>query len=390
MIFRNPTVMLPGPTPIVRSIQGAMARETISYNDPRFAADFKALVDDLVSMWKCDGLAFVVAGSGTMAMEMGIVNIASHSDKHSDRVLVCSNGFFGDRFVDICSRKGFETEALRPARWGESVTLDDIRRKLGEKKFDVLVVTQVETSTGVEMPIREPCDMMRKSYPDVLIVVDGIASMGGVDFSMEWGVDVMISCSQKCFGVAPGLGILWASKRAMEKRESMGQITETYVDFEKWVPVMRDTNKYWGTPAVNMIWALCESVRIIKEEGLENRFARHRHYASAVRKSLRAMGFGIGASEEIAAPTVTVAMYPEGSGLDDAAFRGKLYEEGAHVAGCLGELAGAGFRIGHMGNIDENILIVLIAAIERACVKCGYDIEPGVGLGALQRALLEM
>ena len=386
MILRNPLVMVPGPTPVTRSIQDAMGRETISYNDPRHVADFKALVDDLTTMWKCDGMAFVLSGSGTLAMEMGIVNVASHSDK----VLACSNGFFGDRYVDICSRKGFETEALRPAHWGEPVTLDAIRDKLSEKKFDVLVVAHVETSTGIEFPLRDLCLMMRESYPDVLIVVDGVASMGGVDFYMDWGVDVMVTCSQKCFGIAPGLGILWASKRALEKRESMGQITETYIDFEKWVPVMKDTNKYWGTPAVNMIWALCEAVRIIKEEGLENRFMRHRRYASAIRKSLRAMGFLIGTSEEMASPTVTVAKYAEGCGLDDAVFRNKVYEEGVHIAACLGEFAGKGFRIGHMGNINEGILAALIAAIERASIKCGYKIEPGVGLVTLQQALLDM
>ncbi|MDR3076658.1 MAG: alanine--glyoxylate aminotransferase family protein [Synergistaceae bacterium] len=386
MIRRNPLVMIPGPTPVARSIQDAMGRETISYNDPRLVADFKALVDDLASMWKCDGLAFVVAGSGTMAMEMGVVNIASHSD----RVLVCSNGYFGDRYVDICSRKGFETETLRPPRWGESVTVSEVDEKLRSKKFDVLVLTHVETSTGVEFPLRGLCRMMRESHPDVLIVVDGVASMGGVDFYMDWGADVMITCSQKCFGTAPGLGLLWASRRAIGKRESMGQITETYIDFEKWVPVMRDTNKYWGTPPVNMVWALCEAVRIIKEEGLENRFRRHTNYAGAIRKSLRAMGFSIGAADEFASPTVTVAKYPDGCGLDDAAFRSRVYDEGAHIAGCLGDFAGKGFRIGHMGNIDDNILVSLIASIERACIKCGYKIEPGVGLGAMQQALLGM
>jgi aspartate aminotransferase-like enzyme len=199
----------------------------------------------------------------------------------------------------------------------------------------------------------------------------------------------MLSCSQKCFGSAPGIGLLWASERALEKRKTISRIAETYIDFEKWVPVMRDTAKYWGTPAVNMIWSLCEAVRIIKEEGLENRFRRHRDYASAIRRALAAMGFSIGADESVASPTVTAALYPDGHVLDDAAFRGKVYEEGAHIAACLGDLAGHGFRIGHMGNIDGNILVSLIASIERACIKCGYKIEPGVGLAALQKALIE-
>ncbi|MDR1471767.1 MAG: alanine--glyoxylate aminotransferase family protein [Synergistaceae bacterium] len=384
MYKRNPYVMVPGPTPVARSIQDAMGRETVSFHDPRLVAEFKALIDDLTTLWRCDGIAFVVAGSGTMAMEMGIVNIASDED----RVLVCSNGYFGDRYIDICSRRGFKMDTIR-AKWGETVTADEIDRRLSEDRFDVLVLTHVETSTGVEFPLRDLTRMMRDKHPEVLIAVDGVASMGGVEFYMDWGVDVMLTCSQKCFGISPGLGILWAGRRAIEKRRGMPPLNASYVDFEKWIPVMKDTVKYWGTPAVNLIWALSESVRIIKEEGLENRFKRHRHYAKAIRGSLSAMGFAPCCASELASPTVTVGLYPDGSGIDDAAFRGAVYDEGAHIAGCFGDFAGKGFRVGHMGNIEPNILVSAVAAIERAAIRCGHKIEPGVGLAALQRTLLE-
>jgi aspartate aminotransferase-like enzyme len=386
MAKRNPIVMIPGPTPVARSIQDAMGRETIAYNDPRFVADFKALIGDLMSMWKCDGLAFVVPGSGTMAMEMGLANIA----EAGERALVCANGYFGERFVDICERKGFVTDALRPPKCGQSVTVDEIDAKLSENRYDLLVVTHIETSTGVLFPLRELARMMRERHPDVLLLVDGVASMGGVEFSMDWGIDVTLTCSQKCFGMSPGLGIVWASARALAKRESMRTIRETYVDFEKWVPVMREPDKYWGTPSVNMIWALCESVRIIKEEGLEARQNRHLLFAKAVRESVKAMGFEIGTAPELVAPTVTAALYPEGCALAarDEEFRKKVYDEGANIAGCLGGFAGRGFRIGHMGNIDEGILAQLIASVERGCIKCGHDLEPGVGLAAMQRVLL--
>ncbi|MDR1137149.1 MAG: alanine--glyoxylate aminotransferase family protein [Synergistaceae bacterium] len=386
MIKKNPLVMVPGPTPVARSIQDAMGRETISYNDPRMTADFKALIEDLTSLWRCDGIAFVVAGSGTMAMEMGIVNVTAKGE----RVLVCSNGYFGDRYADICARKNFETESMKAAEWGRSVTVEDVDVRLSEKKFDVLVVTHVETSTGVEFPLRDLTRMMRSRHPDVLIVVDGVASMGGVDFYMDWGVDVMLTCSQKCFGAPPGLGVLWASGRALAKRESMPILTEAYIDFERWVPVMRDTKRYWGTPPVNMIWALCEAVRLIKEEGLENRFKRHRDYANAIRKSLCAMGFTLGADAEAAAPSVPVALSPADCCLDDASFRDAVYNEGAHIAACPGDWAGAGFRVGHMGNIDAHVLISLIASIERACLKSGYGIKPGAGLSIMQRELIDM
>jgi len=384
MVKRNPLVMVPGPTPVARSIQDAMGRETIAFNDPKVVADFNALVADLISLWKCDGIAFVVSGSGTMGMEMGIVNVAAKGD----RVLMCSNGYFGDRYIDICSRKGFAVEVLRAPHSGESVTVAEIDKKLSEGKFDILVLTHVETSTGVEFPLRELTRVMRKKHPETLIVVDGVASMGGVDFYMDWGVDVMLTCSQKCFGISPGLALLWASERAIAKRRSMPPLTESYIDFEKWIPVMKDTMKYWGTPAVNMIWALVEAIRIIKEEGLENRFRRHRAYASAIRKSVSAMGFKSGADESVASPTVTVCLYPEGCGLDDAAFRAAVYAEGTHIAGCLGEYAGKGFRLGHMGNIDKHTLVGTVAAVERACIRCGCKVAPGKGLAVLQEGLV--
>ena len=381
---RNPLVMIPGPTPVVRSIQDQMGRETIAFNDMRFVGDFKNLIDDLEALWRCDGVAFVVAGSGTMAMEMAIANVAGQDD----RVLVCSNGHFGDRYVDICGRKGFEMETLT-AKWGQSVTIQEIDEKLSAKKFDILVATHIETSTGAILDVKALADMMRAKHPEVLIIIDGVASMGGAEFYMDWGIDIMFTCSQKCFGAAPGLGLLWASKRAIAKRESLGTIREVYVDFEKWIPVMKEPLKYWGTPAVNMLWGMMESVRIIKEEGLEPRFKRHLLYADAIRKALAAIGFASAAEEAFVSPTLSVFMYPKDANLDDAKFRGVLYEEGVHVAGCLGEFAGKGFRVGHMGNIDPHILVSTVAGIERACVRCGYKIQPGKALGALQEVLLK-
>lgn len=385
MIKNNPLVMIPGPTPVARSIQDQMGRETIAFNDPRFVDDFNKLIAELKDMWRCDGIPFIVAGSGTMAMEMGIANITTKDDK----VLVCSNGHFGDRYIDICERKGFEMDTLK-AVWGKSVTVDEVDKKLSEKKYTVLVVTHVETSTGAELPLRELTKMMKSKYPDVLVIVDGVASVAGVEVYMDWGIDILLTCTQKAFGVAPGLGIVWTSQRAIEKRQSIPPIPESYVDFVKWIPVMKDTMKYWGTPAVNMVWALAESVRIIRQEGLEERYRRHIACADAVREAMRALGFGIGAEKEYAAPTLSVILYPEGNNLDDAKFRNTVYEEGVHVAGCLGDFAGKGFRIGHMGNIDNHTLISLVAAIERGCVKCGYEIELGSGVAVIQKALLKL
>jgi aspartate aminotransferase-like enzyme len=383
MIKTQKLLMIPGPTPVVRSIQNQMARETVAFGDADFIADFKELVAELKALWRCDGEAFVVAGSGTMAMEMAVANVT----KKGENILICSHGFFGDRFIDICSRKGLEVDVLK-AEWGTVYTPERVDAELSKKQYAALTVTHVDTATGVRAPLKEICGMLKKKHPQVLLIVDAVAAAAGVESWMDWGIDVLFTCSQKAFGVAPGLAILWASARAVEKRRAMETIPESYFDFERWIPVMRDPSKYWGTPAVNMIWALKEGLRIIEEEGLEERCSRHIRQAEVFVAAMEALGFKTSASKENRAPTLSIFFYPEGSGLDDLTFRAKLAEEGVQSAGCLGGFAGKGFRLGHMGNIDKHVLVGTMASIERACVKCGYEVELGKGLGVLQAGLV--
>ena len=384
MIKTNKLVMIPGPTPGVRSRQAQMARETVAFGDAAVVTDFSEVIADLKAMWRCDGEVFVVAGSGTMGMEMAIAN----TTKRGDNVLICSNGYFGDRFIDMCTRKGLNTDVLA-AEWGSSVTPEMVEKALASKKYQVVTVTHVETSTGVEAPIAAIGEVMKK-HPEIVYIVDGVAASGGADQYMDsMGIDVVLSCTQKACGVAPGLTMVWASKKAMEKRATLGAIPESYIDFDKWLPVMHDPSKYWGTPAINLVWALKESVRIMKEEGLEERYARHRRQAAVFDAALEAIGFKVAAEKAFRAPTLSVYLYPEGSGIDDMKFRTVLAGEGAQTAGCLGGFAGKGFRMGHMGNIDKHTLVSAIAAVERSCVKCGYAIELGKALGVLQKGLVE-
>jgi len=316
-------------------------------------------------------------------MEMAVANIT----KRGDSVLVCAHGFFGERFIDICTRKGLEVDVLKAA-WGTVYTPEQLDAELSKKKYTAVTVTHVDTSTGVVAPVKAICDMMKAKHPEVLLIVDGVAATGGEEEWSDWGIDVLFTGTQKAFGVAPGLAMLWTSARAIEKRASMETIPESYFDFQKWIPVMNDPSKYWATPAVNLVWALKESVRIMKEEGLEERYARHSRQAAMFAAAMEALGFRIAAAKENRASTLSVFLYPEGSGLEDMPFRTKLAEEGVQGAGCLGDFLGKGFRLGHMGNIDKHILVGTIASVERACIKCGYKIEPGKGLGVLQAGLV--
>jgi aspartate aminotransferase-like enzyme len=384
MIKTPKLLMIPGPTPVVRSIQNQMGRETVAFGDAGVVADVKGLVADLKSLFRCDGEAFVVAGTGTMAMEMAVANVT----QRGENVLIGSHGFFGDRFIDICTRKGLSADVLK-APWGTVYTPEQVDAELSKKKYAALTVTHVDTATGAVAPLKAIGEMLKKKHPEVLLIVDSVAGAGGAEAWMDWGIDVLFTCSQKAFGVAPGLAMLWASARAVEKRRAMGTIPESYFDFERWIPVMNDPSKYWGTPPVNMIWALKEGVRLIQEEGLEERYARHVRQAALFVASMEALGFRTAAAKESRAPTLSIFFYPEGSGLDDAAFRAKLAEEGVQSAGCLAEFAGRGFRLGHMGNIDKHVLVGTIASVERACIKCGYKVGPGKGLAVLQAGLAE-
>lgn len=369
-------VMIPGPTPTVRSITDQMGRETVAFGDPEFVKDFKELVVDLKKLLIVDGECFVVAGTGTMAMEMAIANVT----KRGDNVLVVSNGFFGDRFIDLCQRKGLKVDVLS-APWGEVVSTSAIESKLNEKNYAAVTVTHVDTSTGAVAPIQEIGIMMKK-FPETVYIVDGVAATAGEkEYVDSMGIDILFTASQKAFGVAPGLAILWAGRKALERRKSLGTIPEFYIDFEKWIPIMNDPSKYYATPAVNMIWALKESVRLINEEGIEARYERHTRVSNAVNASLEAMGFKILAKEGNRCSTLSNVLYPEG--INDAEFRKELAEQGVMVAGGLAEYAGKMFRLGHMGNIDEHTIYSSIAAIERTLIKVGYKYEKGIGLKTL-------
>lgn len=375
-------LMIPGPTPVIRSIQDQMGRETIAFGDPAFIKDFKELLEDLKVLFRSSGEVFVVAGTGTMAMEMAIAN----TTKRGDNVLIVSHGFFGDRFIDLCNRKDLNVDILS-SEWGEIVPVEKIREKLREKQYAAMTVTHVDTSTGVCAPVAEIGKMM-KEFPETMYIVDGVcATAGEPEYVDDMGIDVLLTGSQKAFGVSPGLAMLWASQKALERRKSLGTIPEFYIDFEKWLPIMKDTSKYYATPAINLIWALKESVRIIKEEGIENRYARHKKNAEAMQAALEAMGFKVLAKEGCRAVTLSNLVYPEG--IDDAKFRGLLAEEGMVVAGGLAAYAGRMFRLGHMGNVDKHDLIAVIATIERALHRAGMPVELGKGVGVVQKHLMD-
>ena len=373
MNINRELVMIPGPTPVISSIREEMGRETASFKDPNYVDDFKQVIKDLKELWNTQGEVFVVPGTGTLSMEMVISNIVQKNDP----ILVTSNGFFGDRMIELCKKKGLDVDTLS-SEWGETISAVDIENKLREKNYKAVTVTHVDTSTGVKAPIEEIGKVLKK-YEDTLFVVDGVCSTAGEPEDMDgMGIDVLLTASQKAFCIPPGLALVWAGKNALERRAELGEISEYFIDFNKWLPIMNNPTKYFGTPAVNLVWALKESLNVIKEEGLQERFQRHKVWGKAVQEALLELGFTILAKEGSRAATLSNVIYPEG--IEDQEFRRVLKEEGVVVAGGLGSYAGKMFRLGHMGNIDINELVSVMSSIERTLYRVGYPVEFGSGV----------
>lgn len=373
--------MIPGPTPTINRINDQMGRPTCAHGDPDFVVDYKNTIDRIGKMFDCSGQAFIISGSGSLALEMAIAN----NLKKGDNLLVISHGMFGDRFIDIAERKGINTDVLR-APWGSIVPVDEINKQLSIKKYDAVTVSHVDTSTAVLAPIAEIGEMIHKEHKDTIYIVDGVAATAGArSYVDKMHIDVLITASQKALGVAPGLAIVFAGNKSLKRRETLGRIPEYYVDYEKWIPIMQDPAKYYATPPVNLIWALQEALNVIDEEGIENRYDRHEKQGAAMRKALESLGFTVTAEKGVQAPTLTNCFYMEG--IEDQAFRTAVLEEGIMIAGALGEYAGKAFRIGHMGNADLHDLTAALSAIERALVKIGVDIQLGKSIGVFLKEM---
>ncbi len=374
-------LMIPGPTPVSRSIQDQMGRETIAFSDVNFVNDFNYCLRELKGIVKSDSEVFVISGSGTLAMEMSLANVL----KKGDNLLVVSHGYFGDRFIDIAKNKGINVDVLS-AEWGKSVPIDLIRETLKKKAYNAITVTHVDTSTGVKADIKSIGEMLRE-FPEIIYIVDGVcATAGEEEYMNDMNIDILFTASQKAFGVAPGLLILWANEKAMKARERLGAISEYFVDFNNWLPIMHEPSKYFATPSVNLIWALKESIRLINEEGIENRIYRHELFGKAYQKSLEELGFKILADERYRANTLSNVLYPDG--IEDELFRNTLAIEGVQVAAGLGAFKGKMFRIGHMGNIDKHDLISSIASIERTLYKFNID-KLSKGVNVIQKELVK-
>lgn len=368
-------LLIPGPSPVVPRILAALAAPTVSHVGPDMVQDLRTALENLKKILFCrEGEAFLIAGAGTLAMEVALLNAAGPND----RLLVLSQGFFGDRMAQIAESFGLTHDVIR-SPWGRIVGPEELARALEEKSYTVVVCTHVDTSTGAGAPVRAYADILRGR--GALFIVDGVCATGGMAERMDdWGIDVVLTAAQKCFGAPPGLAIDVFSTRALAKRRSLASVPAYYSDILRWLPVMKDPARYFSTPCVNEMRAFAEATRIILEEGIEARFVRHARTGASLRAGLCALGFGLFTDESCLADTLSVVRYPEG--IDDAGFRGRLAENGIVVAGGLGETAGRVFRMGHMGNLTEAQIFRALEGVEKTLASMGRTFENGLARAA--------
>lgn len=378
--------MIPGPIGFHPKVLRALTIQNIGHMASEFAESFSKVLRYLREIVFVNGeyQPIVLAGSGTLAMEASVSNLLNENS----RVLVVATGVFGRRFVELLSKYPVKIDVLE-CEPGDIVDVEKVREKLETGNYDILTVTHVDTSTSVRYPIEEIGKHLQST--NTLLVVDGVCSVAGEEIRMkDWNIDVLLTGSQKALGVPPGLAVVWLSPKALERlEETKSKLAPYYVDFTKWIPVMKGYEegkpKYFATPAVNLILALKVSLELILGEGLENVFKRHRVLAEAFRAGVKSLGLDLVVKdEEHAASTVTGVVLPEN--VDLKSFRSEMLKRNVVVAGGLiPDLKY--FRVGHMGPVNSNDIIATIAAIERSLKTLGYDVEVGAGTSEAQEIL---
>lgn len=382
--------MIPGPIEFEPEVMKVLGMPTTSHVAPDFIESFGSALDLMKEVWHCpDGQPFIVAGTGTLAMDMAGSNLI----EAGDNALVISTGYFGERYADLLKRYGAHVDILK-ATLGETVSVDLVENALKSKKYKLMTFTHVDTSTAIlNDPV--PFGKLGQKY-DVLTILDGVCSVAGEEIlQQEWGIDVVLTASQKAVGVPPGLALMVVSQKAMQVFESRKTpVSNYYGDWTNWLPIMKAyagrQPSYFGTPAVNLVFALETSLKIILKEGMKNRILRHRKMAKAFRSAMKALGLKmIPANDKVAANTLSAIYYP--GGVNGGELLKGISEAGIIVAGgLLPDLKANYFRVGHMGSVNQSDLLATIGAIESGLRTCGYKFESGIGLRAAQDVLKEL
>lgn len=378
----EPNLRIPGPTALPPSVREVGGRQMINHRGPEFAAMLARIIDGMRPFFGTASDIAMLSCAGSGGLEASVVNTLSPGD----RVLGVTIGSFGDRYTKIADAYGAEVTRLE-VEWGQAAEPTAVREALqASRGYRAVLLTHNETSTAVMNPIPELAAAIRDVEPGALILVDSVSGLGAVPFAMDdWGVDVVITGSQKAWMAAPGLAMVAASPRAWEAMEG-ARMPRFYLDLRRHRDAHASGQTPW-TPAVAVVYQVDEGIRLMLAEGRDAVFARHEACAAATRAGLQALGFELFADPAHASRTVTAVWLPEGT--DWKAFNGEVKRRGVVLAGGQGKLQGRIFRVGHLGSVTLDEIVGALSAIEEVRLASGWTGSPGDAATAALRAAHE-
>jgi len=387
--------MIPGPVELSPAVLAAASAPPPSHVSPRFIETFATCLERMRRVWQADAASqpFVVAGSGTLAMEMAAANLI----EPGDRALVLVSGYFSDRMAEILRRNGAGVVTIE-APVGQAPAVDEVRAVLArapaKTPFKALFATHVDTSTGVRVDPEPLCRLAREA--GALSVLDGVCATAGERFEMAaWDADVYFTASQKAIGMPPGLALLVTSERALavrsERAARQAAPPPLYLDWNSWLPIHRAYEErkpsYFATPSTSLVTALETALGEILEHGIEARIAAHAHAAAALRNAWRALGLrSVPVSDAVTGNTLSVLLYPQGI---DATLLPKIAARGVTVAGGLHPaVRTTSFRVGHMGYTvtRPDFLQKTVEAVAGALREAGAEVDLESAVSALAQA----
>jgi alanine-glyoxylate transaminase/serine-glyoxylate transaminase/serine-pyruvate transaminase len=380
------TLMGPGPSDVPPRVLEALSRPTIGHLDPAFVTMMDEVKELLQYAFQTgNALTMPVSAPGSAGMETCFVNLVEPGDK----VVVCQNGVFGGRMKENVERCGGVAVMVEDP-WGEAINADKLEETLKvHKDAKIVAMVHAETSTGAQSDVAKLVKLAHAH--DCLTIVDAVTSLGGTPVKVdEWGIDAIYSGSQKCLSCTPGLSPVSFNERALEKvRNRKSKVQSWFLDLNLVMGYWGEGAKraYHHTAPINALYSLHEALLILREEGLDRAWDRHYKNHLALRAGLEAMGLLFVVNKADRLPQLNAVTIPEG--VDDAKVRSRLLKEyNLEIGAGLGALAGKVWRIGLMGHSSraENILLC-IGALESVLVDMGANIERGVALPAMQKAL---
>jgi alanine-glyoxylate transaminase / serine-glyoxylate transaminase / serine-pyruvate transaminase len=376
------SLFVPGPTNMPETVRRAIDVPMEDHRAPDLPAFILPLFADLKKVFRTEtGQVFIFPATGTGGWEAAITNTLNAGDK----VLAARFGQFSHLWIDLCQRLGLDVQILE-CEWGTGVPADIFGAFLKadtNHEIKAVLATQNETATGVQSNINALRKAMDASSHPALLYVDGVSSIGSVDFRMDdWGVDLAVSGSQKGFMLPAGLAIMAASQKALEASKS-ATLHRCYFDFEDMMAT-NATGYFPYTPPMTLLRGLRASLDVMLEEGLDNIFARHNFLAEGVRRAVAAWGLDLCAKgPEWYSDTVTAIMVPEGKDANDVIKRA-YSRYGLSLGAGLSVVAGKVFRIGHLGDLNELMLMSALAGAEMSMRDVGIDIQAGSGVAAAE------